>query len=176
VEARRARRHELCELIEAYAPNHDAQTGIPVGSEVEQLADAILASLTSPPTAGEPDTWFPMSAVLDDTAGERNALIERLSQASVETCGSESALGSYLIEQLPAILTALRNPPTNRESIRPEAFHRLKRAAEAMLLGVSVFNSRAIDRHVPIEGEVVRELADAVHAIRNIDHAESDRD
>src|SRR5688500_12273875 len=41
-------RRGLCSLIETYAPNFDPDTGIPVGSEVEQLADIILNMIRTP--------------------------------------------------------------------------------------------------------------------------------
>lgn len=47
-----------------------------------------------------------------------------------------------------------------------EALGRLLRAADAMSLGVSIHNRRAIDRHVPIEGDVVTELQSAAYDAR----------
>ncbi|WP_066114881.1 MULTISPECIES: hypothetical protein [unclassified Blastomonas] len=35
-------RHELCRLIEAYQPEIDTLTGIPLGSRIEAFADTIL--------------------------------------------------------------------------------------------------------------------------------------
>lgn len=40
-------RDSLCRLIERYAPSRDDLTGLPIGNEVEALADHILAALSS---------------------------------------------------------------------------------------------------------------------------------
>lgn len=46
-------RDELCRIIEGSAPIRDELTGIPLGSQVEALADKIIAALSARPAVGE---------------------------------------------------------------------------------------------------------------------------